>query len=274
MEVGKDFKDIKSYTKSMGNVVEDKLFFLDKLNLENFIFIDFGCANGTVLRALEKIYPCNDQHFRGYLGFDISDTMIDMARKEWDGSYDTVYFSSNWDELIRVYDRMKRGLLSNGTTILFLSSVLHEVYSYGTPEDIETFWQRVSKLGADYVVFRDMMWSTAYDKMHTKTAVDSIRASDSCPGLWSFEQRWGGIDVPKNLVHYLLKYRWQINWERENAENYFPISLSEFLEHMSPEYDPQYLNHAPVPFIQQKIREDWDLELRVPTHLKAIFRRK
>ena len=47
----------------------------------------------------------------------------------------------------------------------------------------------------------------------------------------SFEDVWGPIcDVEKksinvkNLIHFLIKYRYQENWEREVRENYLPVT--------------------------------------------------
>lgn len=49
--------------------------------------------------------------------------------------------------------------------------------------------------------------------------------------LRSFEDVWGDVcDVRarkvnvKNLIHFLVKYRYVENWEREVQENYFPVS--------------------------------------------------
>ena len=41
--------------------------------------------------------------------------------------------------------------------------------------------------------------------------------------LIDFSNKWGTIDNYKNLIHFLLKYRWKVNWNREVNENYFPI---------------------------------------------------
>lgn len=47
----------------------------------------------------------------------------------------------------------------------------------------------------------------------------------------TFEDRWGLICDPdnkkvnaKNLVHFLIKYRYGENWDREVDENYLPVS--------------------------------------------------
>ena len=44
--------------------------------------------------------------------------------------------------------------------------------------------------------------------------------------LNSFEDRWGVInDNYRTFIHYLLKYRYTDNWDREVNEDYLPVSL-------------------------------------------------
>ena len=55
----KEFTDINSYNKNMAKPMDDKLFFLEKIDWTNNIIVDFGCADGRVLaeikNRLEKI---------------------------------------------------------------------------------------------------------------------------------------------------------------------------------------------------------------------------
>ena len=276
MEIGKDFKDLQSYNSAMGRAVDEKLFFLDKLGLDtNFCIVDFGCADGTVLQEIERRVPSKEGFYRGFVGFDISETMIKLAKEKWSGQTYDVKFTSNWDEVQTVISLCKKKEIP---IILLLSSVLHEVYSYGREQDIETFWQRINNCEADVVVFRDMMWSTAYRNWDVGYWADKIRywhdKQTADFRLPEFEKKWGSINVPSNLVHYLLKYQWQVNWERENNEDYLPISLSQFLEKMETAYEPSYLEHYVLPYLQRKVAQDWCIDLDIPTHLKAIFRRK
>ena len=49
-------------------------------------------------------------------------------------------------------------------------------------------------------------------------------------GLNDFENKWGSINNNyRTLLHWLLKYKYVINWSREVYENYLPITL-EFLK--------------------------------------------
>lgn len=278
MEIGKDFKDLQSYNSAMGRAVDEKLFFLDKLDLDasDFCIVDFGCADGTVLQEIERRIPSKEGFYRGFVGFDISETMIKLAKERWSGQTYDVKFTSNWEEVRYAIALAKE---KDIPVILLLSSVLHEVYSYGQKQDIETFWERINNSQADVVVFRDMMWSTVYRNWDVGYWVEKIRyryakVLTTDYKLPEFEKKWGTIEVPNNLLHYLLKYQWQVNWERENNEDYLPISLSQFLEKMRTTYEPSYLEHYVLPYLQRKVAQDWCIDLDVPTHLKAIFRRR
>lgn len=281
MEVGKEFNDQKGYNNSMGKAVDDKLFFLDKLKLEQFIVVDFGCADGTVLQELERRFPrniLNRDDIHCYIGFDISKSMIDMAKEKWDGESKDVLFTDNWPEVIAKVETIKHNRMNADKLKVYvlLSSVLHEIYSYGTSDTIQIAWDRIFGLDADYIIFRDMMWSDTDKNADIKWYAKTVLASDEYKDLrTSFENKWGVLFNPKNLTHFLLKYRWRINWEREVSENYFPISLSQFLEKMTKQYEPDYLERVSLPFIQKQWGRDFNFSsFPIKTHLKAIFRKK
>lgn len=54
--------------------------------------------------------------------------------------------------------------------------------------------------------------------------------------LAEFQSIWGNISNNKNLVHFLMKYKWVENWAREVRENYFPITIEEFLSKVPNNY--------------------------------------
>lgn len=75
----------------------------------------------------------------------------------------------------------------------------------------------------------------------------------------------------REVIHFLLKYRWKLNWEREVNENYFPITIEGFLEFFEGKYEINYLERFRVPFLDKCIKEDFDIELEDYTHIKAVF---
>ena len=265
-EIGKEFKDIEYYNRQMSLGMKDKLFFIDRLPSDptkGYTFIDFGCADGSLINELYGIFGTRCR----YVGYDISDQMISFAKSKFCGDPKSALFTTKWEDVIT---RVK--YFSN--TVLILSSVIHEVYSYGTSKDISDFWNTALGSRFDYVIVRDMMLSSA---SITRTPDPSdIRLvtsnSDHDTQVEEFEKVWGPIDNNRNLIHFLLKYRWEINWERELYENYFPIVIEEFLERVEAfGYQLDYFEKFRIKVVEDQIKKDFGIQLRDTTHIKAIF---
>ncbi len=266
-EIGKKFTDIQYYNKEMQKGMEDKLFFLDKLPKNtDYVFVDFGCADGSMINALSSIL---EGHYNIYVGYDISKTMLDLAKTNYHGpSNAEVVFTDKWNEVKRYIDRIGH------KSVLILSSVIHEVYSYAKDQnDIATFWKRVLNTGFDYIVIRDMCPSEDIDRNNTCKFVDKIKNKADNELLNEFEKEWGSIWNNKNMIHFLLKYRWKVNWERECYENYFPITIQNLLEYFK-NFNIDYFERFRVPFLDKCIKEDYNIELEDYTHIKAIFTKK
>ena len=82
---------------------------------------------------------------------------------------------------------------------------------------------------------------------------------------------WGRIEKQRDLVHFLLKYKYTDNWEREVRENYIPLSVESFLAHVPKTYRITYMDHAPLPYIVRQIQKDFGFDLTTPTHLKIVL---
>lgn len=274
----KEFTDINSYNKNMAKPMDDKLFFLEKIDWTNNIIVDFGCADGRVLaeikNRLEKMYLGKSNLFF-YIGYDISSVMIDFAKTNWDGDGRQVLFTNNWDEVVTAIEKRK-----TFKPVLFLSSVIHEVYSYArSVEEVDVFWDRVLNTGFSYVVVRDMMVDHSVERLSTYDFLTPLkdgfyypRCNQYGPYLKEFEKRWGKVTRNKNAVHFLLKYPWTINWERENNENYLPIYTNDLIVKMIQRYDIEYFKHYILQFVYDRISRDWGIQLKDNTHIKAIFK--
>jgi len=268
MEIGKPFKNLLAYNDSMHKSLEDKLFFTKKLPLGDYCFVDFGCADGALLRELSKRYKKSK-----FIGYDISEEMLVLARKRTKKL--NILFTNSWDtveEYLRHYRK---------NSVLILSSVIHEVYSYATsPEDIDAFWEKVLHSGFTYICIRDMMLTDDLNRVYREDSKDRWWAckmygydSKFEPYLNQFESKYGSIYIVKNLVHFLLKYRWTINWERELNENYFPISQEELLEKFK-DKNIIYLERFNIPYLRKCIERDWGFDMDRDTHIKLIVQPK
>lgn len=264
-KIGKEFKDIEYYNRQMSLGMKDKLFFVDILSGDtSYTFVDFGCADGSLINELYGIFGSSCR----YIGYDISEQMISFAKSKFCGDPSRALFTSKWEEVVRE-------MLPYENTVLILSSVIHEVYSYGSDEDIRVFWYRVLNSKFSYIVVRDMMLSSAsVTRQPDANYVHSVISKEKYNSqVLDFEKVWGILENNnKNLIHFLLKYRWKINWDRELHENYFPIVIEEFLQRVEAgEYRLDYFEKFRIKFIEDQIKRDFDIQLQDTTHIKAIF---
>lgn len=248
--------DFKKYTMRMQKSVLDKMFFIDKVFDPFSNIVDFGCANGELIKAIQALFG----EYR-YVGYDINAEMLSAARK----NVPSAEFYSDWNEVKEDFT----------DSLLNISSTIHEVYSYSLQEEIEMFWQRVFESGFKYVAIRDMMLSDTEqmdaDAEQYNLVVKNEKYADK---LKDYETVWGKISTQHDLVHYLLKYKYTENWEREVRENYVPITVEQLLEIIPDSYEVTYLDHFTLPYIAWQLKNDFGIELTTPTHIKLILRRK
>lgn len=156
--------------------------------------------------------------------------------------------------------------------------MIHEVYSYG-PENIDTFWEFIWGLKADYVAVRDMMVSETSSRAAPPLSAARIRqkfaqeVDNGDTKLRQWEGQWGSLSENWSMIHFLLTYTWQTNWEREFRENYLPISVERFLGIVPVAYQPHYINQYVLPFIAEQVWKDFYIQMQDPTHAQLIFRR-
>lgn len=251
------------YNTRMARTVIDKIFFLAHIDAD--VFVDFGCANGEVLRAINNFVPesmC--------IGYDISLEMINEAKSL---SPDNFIFTNSLRDVERIVTKERE---KGRKVCLILSSVIHEIYSYSTPQEVHDFWVFANEWGLfDYIAIRDMAYSSLDDKFsHIElNHLTKIASRDYNKEINDFTKKWGSIDEGVNAIHFLLKYQYKENWDREVAENYLPISFSTYFKKLS-FYKCIYQHRYVLPYIKKCILRDFGLELKIPTHCQLIFERK
>jgi ribosomal protein L11 methylase PrmA len=237
----------------MSKGIDDKLFFRDLIDYNDVsTVVDFGCADGALLKALwdEK---------RRFVGYDISPKMIELALRNFDKPnifYTTAFPEDNY---------------SSTNSLLNISSTIHEVYSYGA--DIEDFWKKVFNSGFKWIAIRDMM----PDQFDTDIPFDILsRFKHRCDSrrLNDYENIWGPIKTERDISHFLLKYRWLDNWEREVRENYFPVNINEILEKVPENYKVRFQHTFVLPFLKNWAFEELGVDITSTTHVKLILERR
>lgn len=251
-------KNYSVYTEGMKKSLLDKIFFMDKVDTN--LIIDYGCADGTLIHFLSSLFP--ELH---YIGYDIDETMLKKARERFDET-ENIIFTSSWEEV------ENHAILSKNATLV-LSSVIHEIYAYGTNNDVEKLWETMFSRFFKYVVIRDMVPEFSIDKKSDINDVKNVLKKGSSWQLRDFEQTWGSIEQNKNLVHFLLKYNYVDNWDREVKENYMPILREEVLRKIPDQYRIEFHEHFILPYLKNKVKRDFGIELKDNTHLKLILKR-
>ncbi len=264
--VGEDaISNIDLYNEGMEKSMEDKLFFVKEQKIDFDVIVDFGCANGKFLENIKRIKP--DVKI---IGYDLDESMLGKARIVLG---DNVLLTSDWKVVV---SELSKGYKS---PLLNLSSVIHEVYSYSRPNVIKFFWEKQVFSGLfKYITVRDMLPSLEMSKnvySKFKDDVEKVKKLADPFYLESFEKRWAKMDTNyRTFVHFLLKYRYTDNWTRELNENYLPVSLETIKKRVPSSYSIVYEKDFIVPFIQNQVKEDFDIVITHSTHTKMIIKNK
>ena len=102
------------YNKRMDKSFQDKLFFLDKIKDNVEAIVDFGCADGALIRHLSELTNIE------LVGYDSDYNMIDIAKSKT--NKDNCLFKEDFGEIIEEEIIPQESLLN-------ISSIIYEVYS-------------------------------------------------------------------------------------------------------------------------------------------------
>lgn len=265
--------DYGVYTDGMRKSMADKTWFLNMIDGAEEI-VDYGCADGALLQYIADAMP----GVFNLTGVDIDEKMLKLAG---------VNLSCNCEQNITLFTPDQFSDISASTSVSCLNcgSVIHEVYSYGTPESIEKFWNFVFNSGFQYIAIRDMAMSKI-DILSRFNVIDDAfwkinTYNQDNPGtLKRFNEflRYNGInrieaDIWRDIVHYLLKYRYATNWDREMRENYLPLLTEEVLLKIPSNYRVKYYEHYTLPYLKDQVMKDFGIDLNTKTHYKLLLER-
>lgn len=279
MSFNENIPNQDKYITGMEKSILDKALFMSHIDAD--IIIDFGCANGALIKFLSTLFP--DKYF---IGYDISYQMIMKAKSNMGNKRRlNVYFESNWEEVMKLVEELTTRY-HRYKTCLVCSSVLHEVYSYSTKEEIDVFWDRFWNSRFDYIAVRDMyrcpnyMVSIEYDKARGLMGLSSY-SNRYLRQYNDFVYEWGELKTINDYHHFFLKYFYYENWRRELKENYLPdderirnmVSTRIFRtkdDIYSAIFDIKYT----LPYIKTKVEKDFNIKVLYPTHYQKIFMRR
>ena len=248
-------RNYEYYTDGMKRSIRDKLFFLGLIpNITSIT--DFGCGDGSLLRVVEDEFP-NIK----LTGVDNDPEMLDIANK-----------TCRTDNFILSSSIPPAPPESIGS-VLVLSSVIHEIYSYDDPLK---FWNQVFNSGYDYISIRDMMVSRNVRGRMELNDVLKVRNNTTQSHLEQFEKIWGSIEERHNFIHYLLKSQFEDspNWDREVRENYLPVTVEALINEIPLEkYRISYFNHFILPYTWEFTMKTKNIDIKDNTHVKILLHR-
>lgn len=272
--------DLTIYNSRMAKGMKDKLFFLPFLT-QPPLLIDYGCADGTLAKYIKEIYP--DAVIYGY---DIDENMLKIAKKELGNDNVYLFHSREFDKL-KLIKQTPSNIFQytqqykTHDEILNLSSVIHEVYSYCNKEDIEEFWKNVFSTGFDKIAIRDMSFQAPSDhpskfkdfEEFTQKFMEGIH-KNGLEGMWEDYRKVNpGKLSYKIMTHFLLKYHYKENWDRESQENYFSLDFHEFKEMIPEEYEIIYESEYLLPYVKDYVMQEFGIELDCTTHYKILLQK-
>jgi len=277
-----DIHNIDTYIKGMSTTLRDKMWWLDLIPDEIDTVIDYGCAQGDLAMLLPDKYR--------YIGIDNSPEMLQLARHNHVlhlGRHSEFYPS-----LIEA-----NGKYEPTTTVLVLNSVMHEIFSYLSPAEIHALFEEMFGSGIRCVAIRDMHLpdEESLEKIGTRSNKARIEQSHRYSYLWTeymnymmygrysegYRQEDNGRiafeRMPLYITEFLMKYRYVENWRREMRENYFwpwLQMISQYIRSDGNEHGFYAVAHESefrIPFIVDKIKEDFDIDFDLNTHRKVLL---
>lgn len=244
--------DKEIYLSRMSKPLQEKLRVAKYIPAGAERVLDVGCADGTVTCALAKLFP--DIQF---LGIDLDQDFIDKAAEKANAEgLKNVRFE-------RIYLRELLARKEKYDAVIFVS-VLHEFYTYG--EGISSVLKAIADAhellcNKGEIVIRDMILNeyskrTEFQSDSLVTKIQSI--SNLRPLIEDFEKIFCPMKYQYEINHFLLKYMYRENWERESKEHYVPVTFDQYekifaLLGMELQLKDSYL----IPYLEQRWKNDF-----------------
>lgn len=261
------------YTEEMSKSVWDKAFFMDKI-IGAKLVIDFGCADGAMIRMLAPLFPNTT-----FYGYDINDDLIIEAWTKLESPADKNTFFFHKERTFADRHDSFEDMIAMATQYyqpdeicINFSSVLHEVFS-SSPDGKETVRRLIKELQPKYITIRDMYFDYNKNIVTTTQREHIISQLNIDPKyIKEFEKEHSTIAIWRNFIHFLMKYQWKDNgWEQEMKEDYFSWILKDLINLVG-DYTPIFETHYQLPYYT----EAWKNLFFIPTlhtHAQFILRR-
>ena len=249
----------KIYCESMAKSLDDKLFFLNEIDINDYDYIvDFGCADGRILEVLDERLTNKKTIL---VGIEKNKVMADQLVLLAARTKHTMLVSTKLIIDDEIFNLLKREDKKN---LIIFSSVLHEY-------DWKNFKQFFILF--DTIVMRDMQCPEKFWYKVTESTRSLVTKDFPGELLAKLERKYGYINDLERLYKYFLMYRYADNFDHELQEDYFSIIWENLKEWLTYDYvfHVLYEKDYILPFIKQDIKTKFGYELKYPTHKQIIF---
>ena len=156
-------QDSKGYLERMERSMREKLFFIKHIDLDNKIVIDFGSANGALVKELMKM----DFENTTYFCVENNDEFLEECKKLEKEKTADVYAFGGLTEVEMWLRHNKQYGQETREVVLICSSVMHEL----TPK-MQRYVVGFSRAYCDYMIVRDMFYE--YDSISDQREKDIL----------------------------------------------------------------------------------------------------
>lgn len=257
-------KDSKGYLERMEKSMREKLFFLEHIDLDGKIIIDFGAANGALAKEIIKTNPINTTYFC----VENNEEFFKECEKLKDTGVLTV---SGLTEVEMWLRHNKQYGQDDREVVLICSSVMHEL----TPK-MQKSVVGFSRAYCDYMIVRDMFYE--YDSIpdeRERDILEKIICFAPRPDLMQQFFYLRGLSK-ESIAEYLLKYSYVENWNTEVHEKYLGVDWINIRYFETEEVGVEiiYENYYTNSFIASRVYNTFGIRMNWYTHGQLILKMK
>lgn len=254
------------YLTKMSKTFFDKAWFMSHLPEDIYTVVDVGCADGSFMEFLKRSGLDFD-----YIGIDNNPEMRKLTEEKGFMCYSSIK------------EFKESSCLFEENMCIILNSVVHELYSYNN----ESVWWDILRFHPKYIAIRDMMYNPI-DRTRFYLPVDDYEKiinvfKEKYPEQFDqFNNIWKYQDYEMQIAHFLLKYMYTENWEREVKENYLSYDINNIRKGLVG-YSIEFQTFYKLPYLVNKWKQDFELnknpELNeyirnINTHYKMLLKSK
>lgn len=256
-------KNNDTYLSRMRKTFYDKAWFMTIIPPDVETIVDFGCADGAFMEFLKGAYP----EYK-YIGIENNAEFAKLCEQKGIECHSSILkLCSN-------------ASINPETTLLVLNSVMHEVYSYGHQI---AFWRDIKVFNPKYIAFRDMYVRNCgeYGSRIEQDFENAIKGNFMEKHYHDFVRIWGNLKDGYTAAHFLYKYFYDENWDREVEENYIPFHYRELHTKIrNAGYNITFERFYGLPYLKEKWHADFNCDEhpqlktfvdRLTTHLKLFL---